>query len=142
MLIVHFPAAEAEIVENWRTLGMRGTGSHDVQVSDVFVPEHRIWPIGPYAPVNPAFTDALSRMGLWWFSPIVASVGLGVARAAVAALVELAQAKTPSYTQVCLADKPVVQEKLARARATVDAARRNLYGALGEAEEVVRTQPR
>jgi alkylation response protein AidB-like acyl-CoA dehydrogenase len=142
MLIVHFPAAEAEIVDNWRTLGMRGTGSHDVQVSDVFVPEHRVWSIGPYAPMNPAFSDALSRMGLWWFSPIVASVSLGIARAAVADFVELAQVKTPSYTQVSLADRPVVQDKLARARATVDAARSYLYGALAEAEDVVRTQPR
>lgn len=141
-LLVHFPATEAEIIDHWHTLGMRGTGSHDIQVRDIFVPEHRVWPIGPYAPVNPAFTDALTRMGLWWFSPIVASVSLGTARAAVADLIELAQAKTPSYTQVSLADKPVVQDKLARARATVDAARRYLYSALAEAEEVVRTQPR
>jgi alkylation response protein AidB-like acyl-CoA dehydrogenase len=136
-LIVHFPAVEAEIIDNWHTLGMRGTGSHDVQVDDVFVPEHRVWRIGPYAPVNPAFGDALSRMGLWWFSPLVASVGLGVARAAVTDLIALAQAKTPSYTQVALADKPVVQDALARARATVDAARSYLYATLAQAERDV-----
>jgi indole-3-acetate monooxygenase len=141
-LIVHFPAAEAEIIDNWRTLGMRGTGSHDIQVRDVFVPDHRVWPIGPYAPVNPAFTDALPRMGLSWFGPLVASVSLGTARAAVADLIELAQTKTPSYAQIALADKPVVQDRLARARATLDAARSYLYSTLAEAEEIVRTQPR
>lgn len=141
-LVVHFPATEAEIIDNWHTLGMRGMGSHDIQVRDIFIPDHRVWPIGPYAPVNPAFTDALTRMGLSWFGPLVASVSLGTARAAVADLIELAQAKTPSYTQVALADKPVVQDRLARARATVDAARSYLYSALAEAEEAVRTQPR
>jgi len=142
MLIVHFPAADAEIIANWQTLGMRGTGSHDVQVSDLFVPERRVWAIGPYAPVNPAFGDALSRMGLWWFSPLVASVSLGVARAAVADGIALAQAKTPSYTQMALADKPVVQDALARARATLDAARSYLYATLAQAEQDVQNQPK
>jgi alkylation response protein AidB-like acyl-CoA dehydrogenase len=136
------PAAQAEVIDHWDTLGMRGTGSHDVQVQDVFVPTHLAWPLGPYAPVNPAFTDALTRMGLWWFSPLVASVSLGIARAALADLVELAQAKTPSYAQTALADKPVVQDKLARARATLDAGRAYLYTALADAEEAVRTEPR
>jgi alkylation response protein AidB-like acyl-CoA dehydrogenase len=141
-VMVNFPAGDAQIVDHWDTLGMRGTGSHDVQVSDIFVPEHRAWVMGPYAPVNPAFTDGLSRMGLWFFYPLVASVSLGTARAAIADLMELAQVKTPSYTQTSLADKPVVQEKLARARATDDAARSYLYSALAEADEVVRTEPR
>src|SRR5262245_36298132 len=87
-LLLNFPASEAQIISNWNTLGMCGTGSHDFRVDDIFVPEHRAWPIGPYAPMNPAFSDAQSRMGLWWFSPVVASVSLGIARAAVDALVE------------------------------------------------------
>lgn len=141
-LMVHFPAAEAEIIDNWNTLGMRGTGSHDFRAQDVFVPEHLAWPMGPVAPANPAFSDALTRLGMWWFSPIIASVSLGIARAAIADLVELAQAKTPSYTRVGLADKPVVQDKLARARAALDAARGYLYSSLAAAEEIVRTRPK
>lgn len=140
-LIVWVRASETQVLDNWNTLGMRGTGSHDVQVESIFVPEHRVWPIGPYAPVNRAFRDGLSRMGLWWFSPLVAGVSLGIARAAITDLIQLAQTKTPSYTQVGLADKPVVQDQLARARAGVDAARAYLYGALAAADEAVQTQP-
>ncbi len=139
-ILIHFPASEAQIVDNWNTLGMRGTGSNDFQVTEVFVPVHRVWPMGPVATVNPAFTDALTRMGIWWFSPLVASVSLGIARAAIADFVQLAQRKTPSYTQVSLADKEVVQDKLARARAAVDAARSYLYQTLADAEAAVRTQ--
>jgi alkylation response protein AidB-like acyl-CoA dehydrogenase len=141
-LMVHFPAGEAEIIDNWNTLGMRGTGSHDFRAAYVFVPDHRAWPLGPVTIVNPAFTDGLARMGVWWFSPLIASVSLGIARAAIADLIALARSKTPSYTQAALADRPVVQERLARARAAVDAARDYLYGSLAAAEAAVRTQPR
>jgi indole-3-acetate monooxygenase len=142
LLVLFVPSSEVKFVENWNTLGMRGTGSHDFQVADTFVPESHVWRIGPYAPVNPLFTDPLSRMGIWWLSPLVASVSLGIARTAIDDLIELAQMKTPSFTQTGLADKPVVQDKIARARAVVDAARSYLYEALAEAEELLETQPR
>ncbi|HZU75229.1 MAG TPA: acyl-CoA dehydrogenase family protein, partial [Dehalococcoidia bacterium] len=141
-LAVFFPAGDAEILDNWNTLGMRGTGSHDFRVTDILVPEHRVWPVGPFVPVNPAFADPLARMGMWWLTPTLACVSLGIARSAIADFIELAQTKTPSYTQVGLADKPIVQDQVARARAAVDAARSYLYGALATAEEILQTAPR
>src|SRR5262249_38737440 len=54
-IIVHLPANAGEIIPNWDTMGMRGTGSHDLRVADAFVPDHRAWQIGPYEPRNPAF---------------------------------------------------------------------------------------
>lgn len=35
------PKADYQIVDNWDVVGLRGTGSHDIVVDDVFVPEHR-----------------------------------------------------------------------------------------------------
>ncbi|MEV0460620.1 acyl-CoA dehydrogenase family protein, partial [Catellatospora methionotrophica] len=35
------PRAEGEIVDTWHAAGLRGTGSKDIVVRDVFVPEHR-----------------------------------------------------------------------------------------------------
>lgn len=35
------PKADYKIVDNWDVVGLRGTGSHDIVVDDVFVPEHR-----------------------------------------------------------------------------------------------------
>ena len=141
-VLVHVPAKDARVIDTWNTLGMRGTGSNDYEIADALVPEHLTWPMGPIAPRNPRFTDGLTRMGIWWFSPLIASVSLGIARAAIADLVDLAQRKTPSYTQVGLADKPTIQERLARAQAVVDAARGYLYGSLAAADESVRRQPR
>lgn len=35
------PRADYNIVDNWDVIGLKGTGSHDIVVDDVFVPEHR-----------------------------------------------------------------------------------------------------
>src|SRR5947209_3004940 len=111
-LIVFLPATEAEIIDNWNTLGMRGTGSHDFQVKDLFLPERHAWQPAPIAPTDPAFQGPLYRLGLWPFAPMIASVALGIARAALDAFLGLAGMKTPSYTQTGLADRPVVQDQV------------------------------
>ncbi len=40
--LVVVPADQVEVADTWHTAGMRGTGSHDVIVTDVVIPEHRI----------------------------------------------------------------------------------------------------
>ena len=41
--VFHFPlplkAEGVKVLDTWRTLGMRGTGSHDVEITDVFLPD-------------------------------------------------------------------------------------------------------
>lgn len=39
------PRADCQIVDTWFTSGLKGTGSKDVAVENVFIPEHRIEPI-------------------------------------------------------------------------------------------------
>jgi alkylation response protein AidB-like acyl-CoA dehydrogenase len=41
------PAENAIILDTWRTLGMRGTGSHDVEMTDVFVPSRHTALLAP-----------------------------------------------------------------------------------------------
>jgi hypothetical protein len=40
-------AEDDEILDTWHTVGMRGTGSHDVAVTDVFIPERRTTILSP-----------------------------------------------------------------------------------------------
>jgi alkylation response protein AidB-like acyl-CoA dehydrogenase len=136
LIMFFFPREQGEVVENWRTLGMRGTGSHDVRLEELFVPGARSWVVGPFVP-GPAFQGPLYRLKAWLAAPLVASVTLGVARAALDELSELARRKTPNMSTTSLAEKPLIQERLARAHALVGAGRAYLHQAIDEAWALV-----
>ncbi|MFA5638850.1 MAG: hypothetical protein WC961_08220 [Anaerovoracaceae bacterium] len=36
------PASEVTIIDNWNVAGMKGTASHDIEICDLFIPEHRV----------------------------------------------------------------------------------------------------
>jgi alkylation response protein AidB-like acyl-CoA dehydrogenase len=59
---VFFPRESATILDTWHTLGMRGTGSADIAVTDLFVPEHRTVPVAPLRDPPPGFEGPLYRM--------------------------------------------------------------------------------
>jgi alkylation response protein AidB-like acyl-CoA dehydrogenase len=119
-------------VENWRTLGMRGTGSHDVVMSDVFVPERHTTLLVPLDKPGAAYQGPLYRFTAWAAVAALSTVATGTARAAIDDLVELARKKSPAYTAKPLKDRSIVQAQIGRAEAALGAARAYLYQALQE----------
>src|SRR5208337_1213548 len=72
------PASTVEVVDTWHTTGMRGTGSFDYRVKDLFVPERFLFNL----------RRPPRREGILWqrftnFLPKVSGVPLGAARAAI-----------------------------------------------------------
>ena len=61
---------------------MRGTGSHDVRLTDVFVPSRRTFMLGPFVAPGSAFAGPLYKFHMWLGGPEIAAIGLGVARSA------------------------------------------------------------
>jgi alkylation response protein AidB-like acyl-CoA dehydrogenase len=128
MLVVFFPPEDAEIIDTWHTLGMRGTGSHDVTVNDIFVPERRAWIMAPLAGERSgAYAGALYTAFPWAAIAALGAVGIGIGQAAIDELIDTATAKTPNYTATTLCDREVAQSTVARAQATIDAARAYLH---------------
>ena len=128
--IVHvcIPVAEVAIHDTWHVSGLCGTGSNDFSVSDVFVPDARV-----FALLDPAGhrREPLYQMPpLPLFVSLVANVSLGLARGAIDELVELAQTKSPSLYDAVLADKAVTHVQVAKAEATLAAARAFLHSAV------------
>jgi alkylation response protein AidB-like acyl-CoA dehydrogenase len=128
------PVADCEILDTWYTTGLRGTGSHDWQVDDVFVPEHRSFHLFfEHAPVEPR------SLSLPNFKPYadahVAAVALGIARCAIDSFKKLATTKMPLLATSTLAAQHTVHERLGRAEALLRSARSFLY-------ETVRELPR
>jgi alkylation response protein AidB-like acyl-CoA dehydrogenase len=133
MLLIAVPAPEAEIVDNWNTMGMRGSGSHDVEMRDVFIPEHWAAPWRPLEKPGSAYQGSLYRLTVWPAIAALVPPALGIARAAIDEAVELITRKTPAYGTKTLKNQAVVQSQLARAEAKLGAGRLYFYQAFEEA---------
>ncbi len=122
-----FPRAEAEIVPgSWDVAGLRGTGSFDWTVKDVFLPERRTMvhagiPLDNQWSRWPGVTYALPTQ--CWVGPHHSAVITGIARAGIDALIALAVEKTPRGRTFRLCDNPQVQDAVGRADATLNAGR-------------------
>ena len=122
-----FPRAETEIIPgSWDVAGLRGTGSFDWKVQDVFIPERRtVAHVG--VPVDnqwsrwPGTTYALPSQA--WIGPHHSSVITGIARAGIDALIALAVEKTPRGRTGMLCENPQVQDAVGRADAILNAGR-------------------
>jgi indole-3-acetate monooxygenase len=125
--LMFLPADKATILDTWHTLGMRGTGSDDVAVSELFIPERHTALMAPLENPGTAYQGPLYRLTIWVPIALLAPPTLGIARAAIDDLIALARTKTPSYTGSSLAQRQVVQRQVAEAEATLGAGRAYLY---------------
>ncbi len=126
-----FRASETGIHDTWHTSGLRGTGSHDLEVSDVFVPSGRAFSMITDKPRHEGPTYAISPFGV--LATCIASVAIGIARGAADAFLELATAKQPLGSKRTIAHRELVQLGVAKTEATIRGARALLQDAVGEA---------
>ena len=132
-----FPMSDVEIIDTWHVSGLRGTGSRDMQVKDVFVPDDRaISLISAHRYVDgPTYRFPV----LGFLALTIASIPLGIARHAIDELLTLAGAKTPMGAMNKLRERAVVQYEIAQAEAKLRSARAWLYEVVDEMwEHVVR----
>ncbi|MGZ0220085.1 MAG: acyl-CoA dehydrogenase family protein [Acidimicrobiales bacterium] len=110
--------AACEIEDTWDTVGLRGTGSHDVVLTDHFVPTE-------WSGVRPAASSDAPQTPFYQLPPGLrfpwpkVGVASGLARAAIDAFTELAGAKQPLNLKGQLRDRPIAQNAVARAEALV-----------------------
>jgi alkylation response protein AidB-like acyl-CoA dehydrogenase len=57
-MAVPFADPGVKVHDNWDTLGMRGTASNDITISDVFVPDERVLADRPYGVVDPRYRSS------------------------------------------------------------------------------------
>src|SRR5207302_9025335 len=126
---VFFPRTEANILDTWYTLGMRGTGSTDYAVRDLFIPDHLTAPVGPLTNPAPGFEGPLFRMWPWTAILGEATVSVGVAAAAVEEAIQLCKTKTPAYNATPLREQQLAQFQIGKAKARIEASRDTLYAA-------------
>jgi alkylation response protein AidB-like acyl-CoA dehydrogenase len=136
MRVAFLPREEVAFTDGWHVQGLKGTGSYDYNVADVFVPDHRTIPLFIREPVRGS--SAASRMGLM---PVTAaghaSFALGVAKSMLDDVEELAATKVRMSDMATLASRQTFQKGLAHHVAAWRAARLLVLDAFTAAEDAV-----
>ena len=127
------PAQEGEIIDTWKTNGLRGSGSHDWMVKDRFIPEERTFNLAAPTLYRQGPLYALPNLLLYK----TCAVALGIARGAIEDFVTLASNKpmtfkSPSAGTAMLRDEAYVQLAAAQAEASASSARAFVFEAFGD----------
>ena len=131
------PIQEARIIDNWAVIGLRGTGSNDVAVSDLFVPEDHTFALIDQ-PVDTAPLCTFRSAMVITFTPLAANT-LGMARGAMNAFMELAEAKGTTMNMALLRERPAVQQVVGQAEAIISGARAYVLDAVGRVWDAVQS---
>jgi alkylation response protein AidB-like acyl-CoA dehydrogenase len=115
------PRADFRVLDTWHVAGLRGSGSHDVEIEEVFVPERfttvvgrgPVYESGPLFRMPPFSRLAYNKIG----------VATGIARGALDAFVELASERVPRGMRVPLRERRLAQEAIAEAETRLRSSR-------------------
>ena len=134
MRMVYFPSEKCEIIDTWNVMGMRGTGSNDISVTDVYVPKSRTFPMVPDFEPGSHYRGPLYRFPLVGAAAAgIPTPMLGVARRALDEVTELARNKTPVASSGSAEERASAQVQLGRAEAILRSGRLLLLDSLSEA---------
>lgn len=135
--MVLMPQSDVRFIDTWHVSGLCGTGSLDYEVEDIFVPDERVVGYlhegrGSVAPLYafPSFTFLALGIG---------AVCMGIARAAIDELVQLAASKKRVGSRKTVAEQQVSQIKLAQAEADLRSARLFYYDTLQDSWDCATT---
>jgi alkylation response protein AidB-like acyl-CoA dehydrogenase len=134
-----FPADQALFTDVWDVIGLRATGSDTYSVSDLFIQEdHAVIKMDPGVSRNSGLLYRFTTGSL--YAAGFASIAIGIARALLDSLTELATGKTPMASQRALKDSPVLQFGLGQAEGRLRAARSLLLGTVEDMWQSVSSQ--
>src|SRR6202171_2338389 len=128
--VAALPTGELEVLDTWRTSGLCGTGRHDAQADDLFVPDHHVLALQD----GPRVQAPLYRFPIFGFFALsIAAAALGNAPGGIGELRELAAGKTAQGSSRVLAERHATQAAVGEAEAALRAARALYYEAIEEA---------
>jgi alkylation response protein AidB-like acyl-CoA dehydrogenase len=128
--IAVMPRERVQICENWNVNGLQGTGSHDIVIDGVVVPEDWTFIRGGRSNLD---TPLYRYPSMALAAQVLAVVGLGVARAALDEVTRTAGRRGSVTGAPLLADRAYAQIELAKAEAALRSARAFFFDVTGEA---------
>jgi alkylation response protein AidB-like acyl-CoA dehydrogenase len=135
------PREDAQIDDNWHTMGLAGTGSKNIVADDIFVPAHRVLAIADLAagtsPGTRVHTSPLYRQSFLSVVPVtlIAPV-LGMAEGALADFLDMVRVRSTRGAVAGgnrrMAEFATIQSRVAEATGCIDAARLMLFRDIAE----------
>ncbi|OIJ65004.1 acyl-CoA dehydrogenase family protein [Streptomyces mangrovisoli] len=114
-----FAKDRASFLDTWHTLGLRGTGSKDFTLDEVFVADDHSFDIATAAPC----VEGISRYPLIEFGHHLATIAIGVAQGALNDLSDSAAERRRALSRTTVAANPTVQHRIGKAETGLRAAR-------------------
>jgi alkylation response protein AidB-like acyl-CoA dehydrogenase len=137
------PRADYEIKDTWFVVGMRGSGSNAIVAEDVFIPDHRILPVG--GAINGQFPTEFKDEALYRsafhpaFTLVLTGAQLGMGRAALKYVADVADKRTIANTiYTRQRDSVGFQLQIADAAALIDTAHLHVFRAARDIDEAAR----
>ncbi|MGH6769587.1 MAG: acyl-CoA dehydrogenase family protein [Xanthobacteraceae bacterium] len=119
---MYFPKSKATIIDTWQVVGLRGTGSDDYKVTDLFVPE--AYSFTRESDADRRETGALYRFSIFnMFGAAFCAVALGIARTVLDDLIALVKSKKAHSSGKLLAENNFIQTQIGLSEAKLGAAR-------------------
>lgn len=121
------PKGDVEVVDDWFTVGLRGTGSRSIRIHDAFIPGHRFLPVADLVrgqTPGALFHDAsVYRAPFPQVLPLsLAGVPSGIARSATESFIGGQKARMAGWPEDQIAGEAVTFARISNACADVDAA--------------------
>ena len=124
------PQSECEIIDNWHVVGLAGTGSKDIKMESVFIPDHRTIPIPERGPLFDK--AAIFRIPQWSVNPFsLVAVTIGIAQGAIDGFIASMKERSSRFGSK-VAEFQSIQLRLAESSAEVDAAKKIMLSDLKE----------
>lgn len=122
------PADQVEVVDTWHTAGMRGTGSHDLVITDALVPEHRLVAVADiYGGTAPGAREHGVATYRWPMVPALALTAampvLGAAERVTELFAERLTSRVLAYSGIAQKDQPAAQIRLGESRVRLSSLR-------------------
>jgi alkylation response protein AidB-like acyl-CoA dehydrogenase len=133
MRFCFIPASQGQILDTWYTTGLCGSGSHDIELNDVLVPDTHTALFPDLTPQRsgPLYSHPLA------FAYVASGVALGIARHAIDAFIEIANHREVTLAalggqKVLLRMSPHAQVGVSQAEGLVRSARSFVYEVVDE----------
>jgi indole-3-acetate monooxygenase len=121
LICCYFAPEEVAVIDNWHVSGLRGTGSCDFEVRDLFVPADHAHKFVDIRPTQPGLLYRMPSLSV--FPLTISMVPLGIARSAISSFSMLASRKVRSGATTLLRDREIIQSDVGRAEAICRAGR-------------------